>query len=373
MPAAPDFFNSNAMKRKTLLALFCLALYSANTQGLPGKQFQAIIEDGAWCWFSDPRALYFKGQFERTYIGAVSSAGDVVVAQYDHSNGNTFQHSLFPQLQADDHVNPSLLALPDGRLMAFFTRHNGGFYYTKTLQPEDISQWEAVKTLNMGDGLCYTNPVILSEENNRIYVFSRGGYDWKPSYVYSDDLGASWPDPKVFISEDRLDKYKRPYTKVASDNKSRIYFAFTDGHPRNEPLNSIYVIYYEQGGYYQVDGSLITSADNLPVKLEESRKAYDADSTKVRSWIWDIALDKERQPFFVYTRLNEETRHQYYYARWDGSRWQHHKIAEGGSDFPRFPRQKEERNPEPHYSGGVYLDHENPSVVYLSRPEKRYF
>ena len=33
--------------------------------------------DGGYCWFADPRALYYKGNNERTYIGWITSSGAV--------------------------------------------------------------------------------------------------------------------------------------------------------------------------------------------------------------------------------------------------------------------------------------------------------
>lgn len=68
----------------------------------------------------------------------------------------------------------------------------------------------------------------------------------------------------------------------------------------------------------------------------------------------------------VYTRLPEETRHVYHYARWDGAAWRDHEIVAAGRWFPRTPPGQKER--EPHYSGGIALAPDDPSVVWLSRP-----
>ena len=39
---------------------------------------------------------------------------------------------------------------------------------------------------------------MLSEENNRIYLFWRGA-DWKPTFAYSDNLGLSWSNPQILL------------------------------------------------------------------------------------------------------------------------------------------------------------------------------
>lgn len=335
---------------------------------IPSKDYKTYTKDGAWCWFSDPRAIYHEANFKRSYIGFVTSDGDIRIGYYDHKSGETFEKTIHPNFQADDHVNPSLLFLPDGRLMAFFTGHNGGFYYSKTIKPENISEWEETTKLDLGDRLCYTNPVLLSGEDNRIYVFSRSGFDWKPSFIYSDDFGKTWSQSQSFVHKPDATIDNRPYTKVISDGKNRIWFAITDGHPRDEPLNSIYVFYYEKGKYFEPDGSLIGKMTDMPFDQSKIVKAYDGEQTRVRSWIWDIALDDKGHPVIVYTRLKEETQHRYFYARWDGQKWHHSLVAEGGKDFPRAERTKSQRNPEPHYSGGIIIDHENTDVIYYSAP-----
>ncbi len=54
---------------------------------------------------------------------------------------------------------------------------------------------------------------------------------------------------------------RRPYLKVSSNGIDRIHFAFTDGHPRKEPENSIYYMYYENGGLFKANGEKIGNLD----------------------------------------------------------------------------------------------------------------
>ncbi len=354
-----------------LLILFSVSftnMVNGQQMSYQSSSYRTLVNDGAWCWFSDPRAVQYKGEYDKTYVASVSKDGDITISTYDNNSGNINHHTVVAEFQADDHVVPSLLFLPDGRLMIFFTKHNGGLYYASTVNAEDISQWSEVKKLDMGRMLSYSNPVMLSEEDNRIYVFFRGGYDWKPSFITSDDLCKTWSDTQVMVGKPGADKFNRPYTKVISDGKGRIWFAITDGHPREEVLNSIYVMYYEGSKFYQVDGTEVGSMDNLPVNQNKLMKVYDGVKPKIRSWIWDIALDKQGYPVIVYTQLKEETVHKYYYGKWNGTEWESHFLSNGGQDFPRRDYKKQDRNPEPHYSGGIIIDHENTDIVYLSKP-----
>ena len=349
--------------------------------GYRSGRYQTFSKDGAWCWFSDPRAVYLNGKI---YSGWVAADGSIVVGSYDQETAEIKQVNLFPTFNKDDHANPTFLILPDKRIMVFFSAHNGkGFgeekpaiFYTTSKKPEDISEWETLqrKTENVEGpkGFCYTNPVMLSAENNRIYIFWRGG-DWKPTFSYTDDFGVTWSQPFTLVKSS-LNEGKRPYVKVSSNGKDEIYFAFTDGHPGNEPLNSIYYLKYRVGKFYKADGTVVGSMHSLPLEHEDCDIVYDANQAfkvsrnGVRSWIWDVSSDKSGNPVLVYTRLPAETKHEYYYAKWNGDTWLDYKISSAGSFFPRYPKTKEMQEPEPHYSGGVYLDHENTNVVYYSRP-----
>lgn len=352
------------------LAFLMLLLAGTSTPGMAqrAESYETLAEDGAWCWFSDPRSVYHEGEHQRTYTGFVTSTGDITIVSKDHQSGALVTKVLYESVQVDDHVNPSLLVLPDGRLMVFFTRHNGTLYYAKTEKPEDITSFATVDSLDLGSELCYTNPVLLSEEDNRIYLFSRGGYDWKPSFVTSDDLGATWSKPQTFVSKKVNNPMNRPYTKVVSDGKSSIHFAFTDGHPRLENHNSIYYLRYEGGRFFDAGGKVIGDTKQLPLVQSDIPKVYNGVASNQRAWIWDLALTQDGRPAMVYTTLPEETLHFYNYAVWDGESWQNTRLCEAGSAFPRFPRPKEMRDPEPHYSGGICLDHTDPNRVYLSRP-----
>jgi len=361
----------NLPTRTLSLLLLLLAVLSAQAQR--AEDYKTIAADGAWCWFSDPRAVYHQGEYERTYTGFVTSKGDIVVAAQDHGTGEGSTKLIYPQLQVDDHTNPSILVLPEGHLMLFFTKHNGTIYHTKTRRPEDISSFAPVDSLELGDMLCYSNPVLLSDENNRIYLFYRGGHDWKPTFIISDDLGKSWSAPKTLVSKQINNKFNRPYTKVVSDGRATIHFAFTDGHPRQENHNSIYYLRYRGGKFFDAAGKKRGDLNKLPILQEGLPKAFDGVASNQRAWIWDIAINQDNQPVIAYTTLPEETQHFYNYGVWDGTKWNNTRICEAGSAFPRFDRPKEHRDPEPHYSGGIVIDHQNPGTVYLSKPHNDRF
>ncbi|WP_298537037.1 glycoside hydrolase family 88 protein [uncultured Algibacter sp.] len=373
------------MKNTITLVFLCITLV-LNTQAQNTEEvkntlgYKTISTDGAWHWFSDPRAILLN---DVIYSGWVTSNGSIMVGSYNTKSGNIKEVNISPKFNKNDHSNPSLLILPDNRIMVFFSSYNiakndslKGINYAISQKPEDISKWEfqsnITQSTEVSKGYCYTNPVMLSEENNRIFLFWRGG-DFKSVFCYSDNQGKTW-SPLFTLVKSSPDTQKKPYVKIASNGTDEIHFAFTDGHPRNEPLNSIYYLKYKKGKFFTADGSKIGSLKNLPMEYNEcemifnGKKHYENTHFGVRAWIWDIAVAKDGKPIVVYSRLPEETKHQYYYAKWNGKKWAESKIADAGSAFPRVERKKEDREREPYYSGGVHLDHENTNTVYYSKP-----
>ena len=350
------------------LLLACATTPASHAVAAPGESFADFSGDGAWCWFADPRALNRDG---KTFAGWVTTHGSIQVGALDNKAGDIQATTLHPFYQRDDHNNPALLFLPDGRLMAFYSKHGGPVMNARvTVRPGDVSEWSAERTIDFAPAdrkpknITYPNPVMLSRETNAIYLFWRGD-NWKPTFSKSTDGGVTWQAQKEIVRRSGADSDNRPYVKIASDGESRIHLLFTDGHPRNEASNSVYYACYHDGAFFKADGTRIAGVDDLPFTPAQADCIYDATKTGVRAWVWDLALDKSGNPVVAYTRLPAETDHRYHYARWDGKAWRDREITAAGKWFPETGRGRTEA--EPHYSGGIALDHGDPSVVYLSR------
>ena len=372
------FFDKNV--RMAFAGLSCMALLglpqSAVAQDMTvypyAEDYQVITRDGAWCWFSDPRAIYVD---DKMFGGFVDKEGSIWAFCYDPSTCQSKQYKLFNKLDYDDHANPSIMALSDQRLVLFFSAHGGTknspIYYAVSKYPSDISSWEEVQEINPemegSLGVCYTNPVMLSDENNRVYLFFRGR-DFKPTCIYTDDL-KTWSQPINLVRNDPgYGQGGRPYTKITTNHKDKIFFAFTDAHPRDRATNSIYFMMYKNGKICKADGTVVseTLGSIIPSQVD---KVYDATRTFDKAWIWDIAFDESEKPILVYARFSDrDNKHSYWYARWNGRKWENHKITDAGQWFQRTEYVKEKPEYECNYSGGVYLDHENPNILYTSRP-----
>ncbi|RPI46498.1 MAG: hypothetical protein EHM46_00490, partial [Bacteroidetes bacterium] len=320
------------------------------------------------------RAVYHQGEHRRTYTGWIDNYGDVHIGYYDHETGQVATRTIFNDLEVDDHDNPSILVDGNGHLLVFFTSHGGpeGIYFVRSVRPEDIGQWSEGRLLKLNspsqleyghESYTYTNPVRLSEENGRIFLFWRG-IDGKPTYSTSEDNGETWSEGKILCLPGRTYAFRRPYVKIASNGKDRIHIALTDGHPNSEPQNSIYYMYYQGGAFYRAGGEKIREEGDVPHHPRECDVVYDARLTGEKAWIWDVAEGPRGRPVLVYARFRDNENHLYGYARWDGGKWNGHNLVNSGAWFPHTL--EGETEPEPNYSGGIVLDHEDPSILYMS-------
>jgi hypothetical protein len=326
---------------------------------------QELTKDGAWCFFADPRALFYQGQHKRTYVGWLSGVGDVWIGCYDHTLDVIESTLIRPSLQQDDHANPTLYIDSLGHVTIFYSAHNGAtMHYRRMEQPEDITSFGEEQQLPTNTdghhGYTYPNPIYLSDEE-QLYLFWRGG-NFKPNFSTTPDLESNqWSPVRTLI----MDSGQRPYIRYTSNGKDTIHFSCTDGHPNIEPNNSIYYARYQDGSLYRADGSLIKPFNELPLQLSEIDVVFDGKAANRNTWIWDIATDDQGHPVIVYVMFESTEDHRYYYSRWNGEQWVTNEIVAGGHWFPLTADGAVEK--EPYYSGGIILDHSNPSIVYLSR------
>jgi hypothetical protein len=358
------------LKRLIYIAAFLLFSIELSAQNTPDSGY--LTENGGWCWFSDPRAIYSDGQ---VITGWVKSNGTVETAVFDIKNQSIQISDLYFRLERDDHNNPAFVKTAYDNVLAMYTRHSlkdlfineiysnsKGFSIREPQMIHPISKKELEEFPR--ETITYANPFLLEDENNRIYCFGRWT-GFKPNMMWSDDNGETWTKSRVFITNYPFDPGNRPYVKYYSDGKSRIHFVFTDGHPRVEPTNSVYHAYYEKGKFYKADGSQIVDMENIPFEPADASVIYKSNEEEGRAWIADIGQDKSGNPVVLYTKSPEETDHRYWYARYDGTEWFNYEICKSGKWFPQTQPGQKER--EPHYFGGLTIHPDNANVIYLSR------
>jgi BNR repeat-containing family member/PKD domain len=337
-------------------------LVSAVGAAAAGASVFQPLGAGGWSWFGDPRALHLRGSLDQTYAGWVNRQGEVVVASY---GGRRLARAVIGRNgNSDDHDAPALLALPDNRLMAFYSHHDGGpFRYRVATNPEDVSSWgpEQVIGTNLRGrmGWTYPNPLRLPGEQDRGYLFWRAA-NWNPAFAtFTGDGQFSRARELIRVPG------QRPYVKYESNGRDEIVFAFTNGHPR-ETRASLFFALYRHGAFFRASGKRVASVRGLPLRPSQADRIYDARRSGIDSWVHDVALTSSGRPVIVYAVFPSAQRHIYRYARFNGRRWVTHTITAAGGPITRVPRER-------FYSAGISLNHQHPSIVYLSRRVGRHF
>jgi hypothetical protein len=328
------------------LALLALALAPA------ARAIEApVAPDAAWCWFQDPRAVYDDG---RTFAGYVTAAGDIGVASYDHRTNELRRYVIARGFQRDDHAAPALQVLPDGRVMAIWSAHRGHHMYLRvTKRPGDVFGWGDTRVIGSNapgfDTFTYANPVRVGRS---LYVFWRAeagsSAAGQAAYSVSDDGGATWAPGRVLL----YNPGQRPYVKYDARGDT-IHVAYTEGHP-NATQTGIRYAAFRNGHLYKADGSLL---GDPPLNASSGERVY---AGKARAWVWDVASDSAGRPVIAYATFPSRTDHRYRYARWNGSRWIDVELVRAGGSIATGSKEYQ-------YSGGMSLDHGDPSTVYLSR------
>ncbi|MDO4563420.1 MAG: glycoside hydrolase family 88 protein [Clostridia bacterium] len=343
-------------------------------------QQDTLIDQGAWCWFADPRAIHHvnaeKG-IDMTYIGAIDNAGTIKAFQRNNKTGEEKVVTIRANYQRDDHDNPTFLILPDDRVMIFYSEHtsNPYYHYKISAQPGDLTvlgEEKQISTSGYGN-FTYPNPFIMSDQEGCFYLCWRGK-NWHPTiakYTLPDanDNITTVINPTQIVQSSGA----RPYVKYQSNGKDKIYLTYTTGHPTNENPNWIYysVLDINTMKLYDVTGGLLGDISSAPYRVNKTNynSKLVVDNASYRDWVWDITIAADGNPVIAMVRINAaRTDHNYYYAKWTGSEWKKTFIANAGGAFhdgsPTYERC---------YSAGMTIDHKNPNVLYVSQPVKGVF
>lgn len=294
-----------------------------------------LTEEGAWCWFADPRALHYRnkqGTIHSTYIGYIDVHGSIKATQINHLTNCKTEVLIRSWFQPDDHNNPTFLVLPDERIMIIYSRHTDEpcFYYRISREPGDITTLGKEMRLETDHNTTYPSPFILSDDPEHIYLCWRG-IGWHPTIARltlpdeEDRVTFDW-GPHQIIRSLKGAAGVRPYAKYATNGKDRIYLAYTTTHPDNQSenwiyLNSIDIHSHELSDIRgeklsQVGCSPLHEVDITPQYREQYPFAV-VDSTPHRNWIWELVLDREENPIIAMVGIDEsKTSHNYYHVSW---------------------------------------------------------
>jgi hypothetical protein len=336
-----------------------LAVCGLSGASAAAREVITFNDNGGWCWFQDERAIMLGGKL---IIGSVANTngtasvkrrGNIEVTTYSLKTATVLgTFVLHEHLQDDDHASPAFLVLPDGRVLAAYSRHgNDKFVRCRiTAEPLNTLAWQREKQIIRDACVTYSNLFYL-KSSGRIYNFYRGE-NWNPNFIFSDDDAQTWVCGGRLIAFDG-----RPYVKYASDNVDTIHFVTTEHHPRNYD-NSIYHAFLKDGCVYRSDGSPIKKISEGPIQPSDATLVYKGSAASV-AWPIDLHLDKGGRPFVVYSVQTDDDPNKlsYRYARFDGAKWRDYRLAHAGSALYEA---------EADYSGLAALVPHEPNIVFFS-------
>ncbi len=331
-------------------------------------------DNGGWSWFEGERAIVdptagkivVSSVANAAGVDGANRAGDIEVASYDLSSHDVVRSTLAHRFQEDDHDSAAILRRPDGTYLFSFSKHAGDrltrFRTTKTAGK--ILKLEMERPFGNAAHTTYSNLYYLPNDNGgagRLYDFTRN-VNFDPNILVSNDFGKTWSYGGKLLTEGGT--HDRPYVRYASDGK-RIQLITTNRHPRNYD-NSLYAGYVQNGALYNslghvVDKNLFDAKGKRPANLTPvfvSGAEFDGVPMH-RAWTIDEKIDSSGLPYAVFqARANDnDLDHRFFYARFDGSSWNVHELANAGGYL---------YHAENDYTGLVALDPSDPDRVFIS-------
>jgi hypothetical protein len=357
--------------RRPLCALQgVLMLFLAVASNIAGQTIIEFIQDAAWCWFQDERAIIDTVK-EKLIIGSTNSGAGVDVVIYDLKTNKVENKKAFAKLEyADDHNAPGLCIAPNGNYVAIWAHHYDK--YNSHYSIYNGTQWsnEARYDWNKIPGgtnytIAYSNVYYLAAEK-RMYNFARAN-ERAPNFLYSDDNGNTWQFGGQLTTNSST-SYNKGYYKYWGNGIDRIDMVFTEEHPRDF-TTSIYHGYISGKKVYSTDGKVadddIYDRTRIPT-FDAFTKVFKHNTTvngvtMGRCWQSDIVRydDGTIAILFKARANNSETDHRNFYARYDGTSWKVTYIGKAGTKMYAD---------EQDYTGLGALCPDDPNRIYISSP-----
>lgn len=318
---------------------------------------------GGWTQIQDPKAFYYNGATYFAYAPDTGSTGDIVVGKYVHSTGVTTTHVLASAYEnpPDNHSSPSVIVLPDGRLMVGAAHHaevTSPSFWVST-NPEDITSWNSPMTPDAVIGAAqYTYIVMYPMADGKVYVFYRdyisGTNTGRLGYTTWDGVtlsNAGWTGRKILYTGATGHV---PYWRIISDPANDLIHVFvTDVEPDSSALGHF---------YFDIGAVMVHASDGTPLTWNGTSTLLDwSDITLVQGatcWSWGASVDALGRPAAVIMR-DVGSDNAIDVARWRSGAWQVDEVVAsvGGQVTGN------------QYASGAAIHHANPNLVYYAKKD----
>jgi len=308
--------------------------------------------DGVWHFLNEPRGFYRDGEI---WTGYVTSDGGIIVGRFDSNTGQLVSEDRLRDWLIDDHLNPTLLHLPEKDLVLATMARNSNVQIYRATTKAELLNWQ-LKEVGAHQGVF--SHLLVHED--RLFLFYRGQsgpltQDSRPHLSWSEDWGETWRRGVALIA---AGEWLYPKAKRLSDGQIHLIITSNPFHRKSNPL---YYIRFDGEAFYRADGERIGTLQDLPFKAEQFDAIYPGalDDPPVRAS--DISLNAESNPVVYYVDYGErESRfHEYRTARWSGEEWVRETIASSKA-------MSELDNVGWVYFGGLCAQPHRPDCVYNS-------
>ena len=182
-----------------------------------------LLADGAWCWWTRPRATVIDGV---AYLGAIDEAGGIVVARIA-ADGRVATRTELARVEDDDHNNPALLVDRERSAICAYARHDEEPFVRLRIarDPLDLTEWGPEQRVGFPGVASYAQ---LHPFGDDLVLFSRAGVTaW--CVARSGDWGRTWSEGVPFIA---LDTDQEVYMPTALLPDGRTVRVAISGHPK---------------------------------------------------------------------------------------------------------------------------------------------
>ena len=319
-----------------------------------------FAENGAYTWWTNMLAVRFVGNKDQTYLSYVDEEGNMSVAAYNHETGE-YTYNTLAKHEVDDHNSAGLAILPDGRILAVYTRHNKDriVRWRISKNPEDITSFGKEKTVEGSKGITYAQLHRISDTEYRL-LYRYTVKSWA-TRIYNYETG-KWSDEQVWLTEGLGHHY---YLWTQEDRTEGKINIFMTGHPKSGPDQNI------RYGYFDADGILYTTGgkrvgemiEEFNITVPNPRHfdiVYEAKEGE-HTRLYDVSYMGEKVAVMYGISLEEGDTSKYYYAYYDekAGEWVNNFICDSGRWLVS----------DNMYFDGVSFDKKDMQTIYVSRRE----
>ncbi|MBI5281510.1 MAG: BNR-4 repeat-containing protein [Candidatus Solibacter usitatus] len=261
-----------------------------------------------------------------------------MVSYFDHATGTVPRPTiLIDKRTSDAHDNPTIALDDDGYVWVFSSAHGTGrpSFIHRSRKPYSVEDFERVLETNFS----YTQPWHLPGRgflflHTRYRPLPAGNGQGRALYWMTSADGRSWSEPR------QLAFAEMGHYQVSWPWRDKVGTAF-DIHPAPVGLNARTNLYYaetrDMGGLWTtVDGralDLPLTAGHNPALVRDFR------SEGLLVYLKDLQYDSSGRPVVVYLTSKgyapgpANGPYVFWTARWTGTAWLHHRIAEADHNY----------------------------------------